>query len=319
MPAQTAVVTASKLNVRIAPSAQSNPPLGSLPRGATVDVLGKQGGWYRIRNGSLEGFVSGDYLRVRMPTQNAGFLVDRADLKAVPIAPPAPELIAPLPASGAARAAAVTWNQYGGLLRALSAAIGVPTSAAVAVLCVESSGRGFVNGRMVIRFENHVFFQRWGKANRAAFDKCFCYHGGKPWQGHGFRQPPATAFTPCHNSGQDGEWKVFEYARGLSDDAAKSSISMGAPQIMGFNHAAIGYDSAGEMFDAFSKDIRAQIVGMFDFIRGSGSSSRMVQALERGEFEQFATYYNGAGKAAQYGAILRKHAEAFEQLKPNVS
>jgi hypothetical protein len=67
---------------------------------------------------------------------------------------------------------------------------------------------------------------------------------------------------------------------------------------MGYNHGAIGYDSAEEMFDAFSSGIRYQILGMFDFIKGTGSSSRMVQALERGQFDQFASFYNGPGQAA---------------------
>jgi len=70
---------------------------------------------------------------------------------------------------------------------------------------------------------------------------------------------------------QDQEWRVFEFARKLSEPAAMRSISMGGPQIMGFNHSRIGYDSAGEMFHAFESDIRYHVLGLFDFIKGSGS------------------------------------------------
>ena len=52
----------------------------------------------------------------------------------------------------------------------------------------------------------------------------------------------------------DGEWSVFEFARTFDDDAAKLSISMGLPQIMGFNYRSVGYESVDAMFDAFSRD-----------------------------------------------------------------
>lgn len=318
MPDRTAIVTASSLNVRTAPDVSST-RLTALPRDTVVEVKERVGGWYRIRHGAVEGFVSGDYLRLQLPAAGAGFLAARDDLRAVPLQPPHSETIQLGPhATRSERSVAATWNSFGGLLRPLSETIGIPTPAAVSVLCVESGGQGYVDGRMVIRFENHVFFDHWGKRNPARFAAHFTFDRARRWQGHKFRPGNSGPFAAFHGD-QKAEWRVFDFARTLSEPAAMRSISMGAPQIMGFNHAMIGYDSVREMFDAFSSDVRFQILGLFDFIKGSGSSSRMVQALERGQFDQFATLYNGPGQAAIYGDRIRSHCEAVSGLLPSLA
>ena len=61
------------------------------------------------------------------------------------------------------------------------------------------------------------------------------------------------------------EWEVLTFARGMNEEAALSSISMGAPQVMGFNHGRVGFASALEMFEAFGRSEREQIFGLFDF------------------------------------------------------
>lgn len=171
---------------------------------------------------------------------------------------------------------------------------------------------------MVIRFENHVFFDHWGKKNPDTFRTHFTFDAVKRWQGHKFRASQSGVFSAFHGN-QDGEWRVFEFARRLNEPAAMRSISMGAPQIMGFNHGLIGYDSAREMFDAFRSDIRYQILGLFDFIKSSGTSSRMVEALERRQFNQFATFYNGPGQARAYGERIQSHCDAFSGLMPGIA
>jgi hypothetical protein len=115
-----------------------------------------------------------------------------------------------------------------------------------------------------------------------------------------------------HGTGQDAEWAAFEIARNLDETAAMRSISMGASQIMGFNHATIGYDSARAMFDRFSADERFHVLGFFDFVKGAGTTSAMLEALRRGDYERFATGYNGAGNAMAYAGKIRSAAVAFE-------
>jgi len=55
------VVNADSLNVRSGPSAD-NSLVGTLPRGATVEVISKSGTWWKIKSGKIEGYVNSSYL-----------------------------------------------------------------------------------------------------------------------------------------------------------------------------------------------------------------------------------------------------------------
>jgi hypothetical protein len=78
--------------------------------------------------------------------------------------------------------------------------------------------------------------------------------------------------------------------------------------------ASIGYDSVREMFDRFQSDIRYQIAGLFDFMRGSATVSPMIQVLQRRKFVDFAARYNGPGQTAKYGAWIERDFELFNAL-----
>ncbi len=308
-------VTASMLNVRPDPSTKRK-PIAKLKRGATVQILERHGNWYKIKSGNTEGYVAGDYVVVHDHSPVSGFLFERSDLRATPLEPPEEERIGIRPAfSGRQKTVARTWNGQGGLISTLSDFTEIDTSAAVAVLCVESRGKGFgADGRMIIRFENHVFWRQWGKNNQDLFNTHFRYSPQKAWQNQEFREPPRGRWMPFHGK-QNLEWRIFEFARNLNEPAAMRSISMGGPQIMGFNHSRIGYDSAREMFDAFQAHIRYHVLGLFDFIKGSGTTSPMIEALQRNNFESFASFYNGPGQAAHYGYLIANHFEDFNDLR----
>lgn len=308
------VVTASRLNVRPEPST-AHPPVGSLSRGARIELLERVGAWYRIRAGERDGFVHGDFVRLIEVEPSIGFLRERPELAAVPLEAPEGRRLAPGPGASAREKQVVrTWNGAGGLLAALSDLVEIEPGIALAVLTVESSGAGFVGERMTIRFENHVFWREWGKANQAVFESHFRFDAARPWTGHAFRPKPGAPWGSFHGD-QQAEWRVFEFASKLSQPAAKRSISMGAPQIMGFNFARIGYDSVSEMFEAFASGLRAQILGLFDFIKGPGTDSTLLEALRRRKFTDFAAGYNGPAQAAQYAARLERDLEIFRRLE----
>jgi len=104
---------------------------------------------------------------------------------------------------------------------------------------------------------------------------------------------------------------VLEFARRLDDTAALNSISMGAPQIMGFNFSSLGFASVQDMFEKFSKDIRYHIIGFFDFV---AATKPMLEALKKQDFSGFAKLYDGAGQAEKYGSWVKKRFEAFDAL-----
>ena len=155
-----------------------------------------------------------------MPTSPAvlphRLLRDQESLKEAPLRVPANQLIVlSRTAQPEQRLAARTWNAFGGLLGTLSASLGIDPGAALAVMCVEAGGRCFgADGRLVIRFENHVFWQRCGGLspdNEAAFHRHFRFDPRKKWLGHGFRTEPAAAWTAVHRS-QASEWQALELA-----------------------------------------------------------------------------------------------------------
>lgn len=264
-------------------------------------------------NAELAALTSISFAPVEVPD----FIRLRPELGEVPLAPP-PDLQIKLPTGAGSddKRAARTWNRYGWLLLTLADQFGFDPGAAVAVLAIESGGQGFgPDGRMIIRFENHVFFDRWGKYHPERFQAHFTFDPAKRWQKHQWRSQSNAPWRDFHNQ-QPGEWAVFEFACTLDDLAARLSISMGAPQIMGFNYATLGYESVGQMFSDFSQNDRAQILGLFDFICGPQANSRRLPALQAREFDNFAALYNGPGQAAQYGSLLRNVFEAFQRLKP---
>ncbi len=200
-----------------------------------------------------------------------------AEVQALPLVP-AQRRDVPPGLSSAAISAASIWNKYGGMIEPLAAKIGIDPAAAVAVVSVESGGRGVgPDGRMIIRFENHVFWSLWGKANPDAYNALFAFNPppGKSFQGHKYRANPNAPWQDVH-AGQASEWDAFTIASSLNANAARQSISMGLAQIMGFNFKTVGYDSVEAMFDAYAADERWQLLGLFSYIVSRGLVARFA-------------------------------------------
>ena len=314
-------VTAALLNVRDKPRLGA-PILGQLPKDTSIAIEAELGDWYEIAFNNGRGYVSNRYIRLAAPREDpsetpaAGETEENEEagvasgqpVEEAPLAPPFRLTVA---GTSEERSAAAAWNRFGGLLERLSREKEIETACAVAVLCVESSGKGFEPAnqhRMIIRFENHKFWRYWGKNDPGRFRQHFTYRSDKVWKGHQWRKSPETAWQSFHGS-QRAEWEVLGFARAIDNAAALMSISMGAPQIMGFNYQRIGYQSAQEMFDAFCQGVEVHINGMFDFM-----SPAMLQQLRQGEFTGFAGLYNGSGQKEAYGSRIRRHYQAFRRI-----
>lgn len=228
----------------------------------------------------------------------------------VDLAPPPDQRLPMAVAAGAPQTVVNTWNQYGGLLLEEARRMGINPAVAVAVLAAESNGQPFdSNGRLIIRFENHIFYTYWGKKHEEQFRQHFTFASEEIWKEHQWRPDPAGTWQPVHRD-QDSEWRVFQFARTLDESAALYAISMGAPQIMGFNHTTIGYATVQAMFDAFCRDVRAQLTSLFRFMEVNG----LVNAVRNGDFLTFAKVYNGSGQAQRYQEIIQQHFDAYQSL-----
>jgi hypothetical protein len=272
------------LNLRSGP-ANDQPVILALPYQTVVQVIDDSQPWLFVAAEGKVGYVHGDYVQRRTET--------------------------PLASTGHSSNLLNVWRRYEDLLVALADRLGIDPAVALAVLMAESGGRAFgPDGRMIIRFETHVFFNEWGKQNPEQFARHFRFDPDVPWQTEGQRwsRQGDGAWSGFHGN-QQAEWEVFEFARHLNEPAAMRSISMGAPQIMGFNANILGYESARQMFEAFQASERNQIEGLFRFIEGK----ELVDALRRRDFLAFARGYTGPGQAPLYRDIISRYVDEFNQ------
>lgn len=307
--------TTTFLNMRSGPGTDQ-PVLVTLPPQTFFRVRDEVGAWLHVAVLGRLGFVHRDFVEVTDQLGPLGFLMARPTLFNVPVPPPDAFCIdADLAGSnGAAQDLVQTWNLYGGLLAVLANELRLAPEVVTAVLSTESGGQAFgPDGRMAIRFENHVFHNYWGAANPERFARHFRFNPDRIWLDHEWRPSPSQPWQSFHGD-PAAEWQVFTFAAGLddktADTAAKQSISMGAPQIMGLNFAGLGYESVQAMFDAFSARETSQIVGFFDFVQSKSG----IRALQREDYYAFAEIYNGPGQAARYATLIGERVEIFGQL-----
>lgn len=311
-PSPRAEVISNSLNVRAGAGTNFN-IVTVVTKGTVLNVIEKLGEWVKVRVGAGEGFVAAQYVDLNTTKPATGYLIEMTELLNAELLP---DRIIPNQSDASAAVVARTWNSYGGLISRLSRMLSVPNNTIVAVLAAESGGNAFgKDGRMIIRFEVHIFYNSWGAQNPQNFDRFFAFDRspGNSWKGHLFRSDVGQPWIDFHGN-QDKEWQVLTIARALDDTAALSSISMGAPQVMGFNHRRIGYDTVQKMFFQFARSAQAQLLALFDFVRGTGGSSQAITALQNRDYLTFATLYNGSGNAPTYAGIIQRYSALYDQV-----
>jgi N-acetylmuramidase len=246
----------------------------------------------------------------QQPTAPFGATFNPADFITAVLTPNS-QRTTPANASFKAVVASKIWNMYGGLIETLSQKINIDPGIAVAVVATESGGQASgAAGRMTIRFENHLFWFRWGVNNTAVYNQFFQFDATVNWQGHKYRPDTNSPWLDVH-ANQDSEYAALAVARGLNDSIALSSISMGLVQILGSNFAACGYSSIQAMFDSFSADPRNQLICFFNFV---AHDPVKITAMQQKDYATFATRYNGSGQVELYAGLIRDYVDAFNSL-----
>lgn len=162
-----------------------------------------------------------------------------------------------------------------------------------AIAEVESNGFGwFPDGRIKILFEKHWFYKLLPEAKRAAAVKAGLAR--KSWV-----SPAKGGYKD--QSDADSRYRLLERAIALDPDAAYQSISIGTYQIMGFNHALCGHQTAKQMFDAFCESEAYQLSALAGFLLKKG----LDKALSEGDFARIEQVYNGGGLNGTYAAKMR--------------
>ena len=81
---------------------------------------------------------------------------------------------------------------------------------------------------------------------------------------------------------------------------------MGMGQVMGFNHRLLGFNSAREMFDSFSRSAANQVDGMVNFMQSTGAHQYLRGFPTTSDFQEFGRIYNGTGQPATYGSQVQQ-------------
>ncbi len=150
------------------------------------------------------------------------------------------------------------------------------------VVAVESGGHGFDEhtGKILIQFEPSWFkklFPIW--RNFAGI-----------WANNGVERQPQ-------------EWLAFNNAFTKNPTVAMESTSIGLGQIMGYHWKKLGFTSVGAFWDFCKKSEFNQLRMMGKFIT---LTPKMYKALQIGDWETFAYYYNGSQyKKFNYAERLR--------------
>ncbi len=265
----------------------------------------------------LEALPDGGIVNFALSTRSVDsrFLRERAELVELdPALPRVAHLRPGVGASSLARRVARAWNEFGWLLLLLAEELELELGAAVAVLATQPHARGIArSGRLIVRFEVGVFWERWGHAHPERFDAHFAFDRSRPWQGQRWRAERDAPWGDP-NASQSAAWAAFERAAALDEEAAGAALSMGIPRLLGATHALVGYASPETMREAFQSSEGAQVVALFDLIAGPGGESRRLAALRAQAWEAFATLHAGAERAGRVAAALRRADSLFHDL-----
>ena len=175
--------------------------------------------------------------------------------------------------------------------------IGCDVATIRAVWEVESNGQPFgFDGRPTILFEPHVFSRETGHR----FDKT---HGGVSYPRWGQKPYPRGTAAERHTA----NWDKVIYAARLDRDAAYRSASYGAPQIMGFNHAACGFPDVHAFVAAISESAGAQLRAFIALIQ----AWKLDDEMRERRWADLARRYNGPGFAKN--AYDQKLAAAYQK------
>lgn len=240
-----------------------------------------------------------------------GFLKEDADLLVSSLTPP---FRLKKPVGALETRITQAWNRYGNLLAGIADRLGIDLALAVAVTAAEGDPRGIAAGnRLVLRFEPHLFYQRWGQNQRERFAEHFQFDPARPWQGHRWRAAAAKPWRDVHGSLAD-EWAALSLGRTLDDAAACEATALGFAGMLGANFADAGYRSAAQMLDAFASSERFQVLARFDLLAGPEGDSRPIAALRSQDLARYAGLATTPNDAARLAGALAAAADAFRRL-----
>ncbi len=199
--------------------------------------------------------------------------------------------------SGASTAAKNLKKKFGTIISSFATKYSIDEDVLGGFILTESSGSGFADGKLLIRFENHIFLKNVSSASSTfkVENNVHYYYKNSKW-------------NKTHTGKQTSEYEALNLAKNINEYYAYYSISMGLPQIMGFNFKVTGYESPADMFKDFSISEDKQMAGFCTFV-AKYSNGSLLKACQSRNFTNMGKIYNGDGDT--YGPKLKKNAADY--------
>ena len=178
---------------------------------------------------------------------------------------------------------------------ALAKSLVIELATIKAVIAVESSGSWLQkDGRPIIRFESHIF----SDLTNNVYDKDYPNISSK-------------RYNPSLNlSSSEKEYSRFDIAKNLNQTAALKSASYGAFQIMGFNHAIVGFKNVQDFYQAMHSP-KEQLKAFGQFL----INNSLVKSLRNKDWKGFAYSYNGSSYHLHKPPYDVRLANAYQKFK----
>lgn len=171
---------------------------------------------------------------------------------------------------------------------------------------IESGGKGFlINGKPVILFEGHVFWRELQK--RGINPRMHATESN--------RDVLYETWTRNYYLGGIREYDRLNKAIGIlntasAKEAALSSASWGAFQIMGFHAKSLGYPSVDDFVAKMNLHEREHLHAFGQFLKVNG----LIPLLAEKQWADFAERYNGKNyKINQYDIKLEKAYQKYRR------
>ena len=182
-------------------------------------------------------------------------------------------------------------------------------AAVKAVNEVESRGKGFlVDGKPVILFEGHVFWRELKKRGLNPED----------FLNEETKDVLYEKWTKNYYKGGSGEHERLKKAANISNlpevhNAAYSSASWGAFQIMGYHFKALNYTSIDDFVQKMQEHEREHLKAFGEFISVNRfRGKKLLDWLREKNWANFAYGYNGPGyKSNKYDSKLKSAYEKY--------
>ena len=225
---------------------------------------------------------------------------------------------------GSAARIAEVHARIGGLAEALESTLDVEPAVTLAVWLVLTGGRPHRDHQIPLRFEQHIFFRRWGKREPTRYDRYFRHGGhagvpGRPHQNHAFRISADEEFSRTHNPrAPEREYAALELASELAGQrTALRCILLGPADIPVDQYRQLGYRSQESLFQAFSTSERMQILGLFDALEGPERGGEGIAPLLARDWDALGRRLRGSARDGEKMAKAHELAQALlRQAKP---